>query len=250
MGSGRTLYRSARKESGTSWSGQKVPNCFFLTQIFPYSSRAGGRGRVSECSVRVFPRTLAHCHLVRLPQNHFPACVTRVLRLRVGGGWDATILPATEEVIRGRCWGCMESRTSGQTPVTAKSSVCIFLQGNCCVCVYTGVSSLGGCSGWLRWHRRRLSPFASGCILPSLGRRLAEGLGCVDRLRFLLVVWADVPAHLEQAGLSVPVEVLADLAAGKRGWHVAQTVSTVRNGKVLLCVGHHNPNCHMGYPYR
>lgn len=51
-----------------------------------------------------------------------------------------------------------------------------------------------------------------------------------------LVVWADVSAYLEQAGLPVLVEDLTDLAAGERGWRVARTVSTVRNGKVLLRV--------------
>lgn len=49
-----------------------------------------------------------------------------------------------------------------------------------------------------------------------------------------LVVWADVPTHLEQAGLPMVVEDLADPMAGGRGWRVARTIGTVRNGQILV----------------
>lgn len=49
-----------------------------------------------------------------------------------------------------------------------------------------------------------------------------------------LVVFADVPAYLKRAKLPVLVEDSADLVACERGWRVAQTVSSLKNGQILL----------------
>lgn len=77
-------------------------------------------------------------------------------------------------------------------------------------------------------HRMTLEEISSGMA------KLRRQAHVIVPPELELVVWADVPTHLEQAENPVLNEDLADQMAGGRGWPVAWTIGTVRNGQVLV----------------